>query len=271
MIDTSLVTLEIRGHIAYVTLSRPEKHNGLNMEMIQAIISTASRIRRDRRIRCVIISGQGESFCAGLDFKALTESKTMAPRLFLKWPWKKANAAQHVNQCWRDLPVPVISVIHGNCFGAAMQLILATDYRIARPDANLSIMEIKWGLIPDMSGAATLSRLTSVDVAQELTWTGRQFSGTEAKALSLVSRLSDDPMAEAESLANSIADQSPDAISAAKVLFNKTWQAGTWKALFWERWIQARILFRKNNRIALKNGFRAADEKIPYRDRRSFR
>lgn len=271
MTDTSTVTLDVRDQIAYVTLCRPEKHNGLNMAMIEAIIATATRIRRDRRIRCVILSGQGESFCAGLDFKALTASKTMAPRLFLKWPWKKANAAQQVNQCWRDLPVPVISVIHGNCFGAAMQLILATDYRIARPDANLSIMEIKWGLIPDMSGAATLSRLTSVDVAQELTWTGRQFSGAEAKELGLVSRVSDDPMAEAESLAHTIVRQSPDAISAAKVLFNRTWQAGTRRALFWERWVQARIIFRKNNRIALKNGFRDANDRKPYQDRQSFR
>src|SRR5690606_9345869 len=144
------------------------------------------------------------------------------PKVFLKWPWTKQNLAQEIAHCWRDLPVPVICAIHGNCFGGGMQIALACDYRIATPDANLSIMEMKWGLIPDMSGMATLSRLTRVDIAQELTMTGRQSPATEGYEYGLISKLAADPLAEAEKLAEMIAGKSPDAIAATKYLFKKT-------------------------------------------------
>jgi len=271
MTNTDPVLLTVQNGIAMVTLNRPDKHNGFDMAMIEALTDTAKRIRRDRRIRCVILHGAGPSFSAGLDFKAVTTRKSAFPKLFFKWPWTKANLAQRVNLCWRELPVPVIAAIHGPCFGAALQLVLAADYRIAAPDARLSIMEIKWGLIPDMSATVTLSRLVALDAAQEMTWTGRQVAADEARSLGLVSRVVDDPLAEAGTLAGTIAAQSPDAIAASKILYNKTWHAGIRRALLWERWLQARILFRKNNRIALKNGFREAADRQPFEDRHFFR
>jgi len=268
----SRIECEIRGHIADVYLNRPDKLTGLDMAMFHDMVATAKKLRKNRSVRAVILAARGESFCAGLDFKSVSKNPSMLPKLFLRWPWRKQNLAQEIAHCWRDLPVPVISVIHGNCFGGGMQIILATDYRIARPDANLCIMEMKWGLIPDMSGMVTLSRLTRVDIAQELTMTGRQFSAVEGHEYGLISKLADDPMAEAEALAKIICEKSPDAIAATKYLFKKTWKADTNKALRWERWVQGRLLMRKNNKIAIANGLRAkGTEPKPFIDRTSFK
>lgn len=254
MSQPNRVTLDIQGHIAHVRLNRPDKHNGLDMPMFRQLIQTARKIEKNRDIRCVILAGEGASFCAGLDFSAIAKQPSMAARLFLKWPWQKTNMAQEVAHCWRRLSVPVISVIHGNCFGGGMQLIMASDIRIAHPDTRLSIMEIKWGLIPDMSGTIHLARLTREDIAKELTMTGRIFSASEGADYGLISHVSSEPMAQAEALAAEICAKSPTAIAATKSLFDKTWQVGSWRALFWERWTQARLLGRKNQRIAMQNG-----------------
>ena len=266
------VLYQVRDHIAYVAMNRPDKLNGLDMAMFTDMITTAEKIRKDRSIRAVVLSGNGDSFCAGLDFKAVSRNPSMIPKIFLKLPWRKQNIAQQIAHCWRDLPVPVICVIHGNCFGGGMQIALACDYRIATPDANLSIMEMKWGLIPDMSGMVTLSRLTRVDIAQELTMTGRQFPATEGYEYGLISRLSADPLTEAQQLAAVIAGKSPDAVAAAKYLFKKTWKADTRKALRWERWVQMRLLGRKNQKIAMANGLAGKDKAArPFTDRTSFK
>jgi len=248
------VTLNIVDHIAYVSLNRPEKHNGLDEQMFLAIMKVAKQIKKNRKIRCVILRGEGESFCAGLDFGYVAKNPAMIVKFFFKLPWRKDNVFQRVAHVWRDLPVPVISVLHGNCFGAGVQMALACDFRFATPTSNLSIMEMKWGLIPDMSGMVTLSQLTRLDVAKELTMTGRLFSGIEAEKYGLVTRVSDEPLSEAEKLATVIAQKSPDAIVAAKKLFKKTWKQDTRVALFWERIIQLGLLGRKNQRIAMKKG-----------------
>ncbi len=265
------VQLEIKNSIAYVYLNRPEKHNGLDLPMFIQIAEVAKKIRKNRSLRAVILSGRGSSFCAGLDFKSVSKDPKASLKIFLKWPWTRMNLAQKVAHCWRDLPIPVICVIHGNCFGGGMQIALAADYRIAKPDASLSIMEMKWGIIPDMSGMVTLSRLTRVDIAQELTMTGRQFDAQEGYQYGLVSRLAEDPMEQAELLAAYIAEQSPDAIAAAKYLFKKTWKADTNKALRWERWVQMKLLGRKNQRIAVENGLSKDGMKKPFNDRSSFK
>jgi len=191
-------------------------------------------------------------------------------KFFFKLPWRKDNMFQRVAHVWRDLSVPVIAVIHGNCFGAGMQIILGCDYRIATPDANLSILEMKWGLIPDMSGMVTLSRLTRVDIAQELTMTGRLFSGTQALEYGLVSKVSATPLVAAQALAEIICQQSPDAIAATKYLFKKTWKKDTRAALFWERITQLRLLGRKNQRIAMQNGLSKNKQPKPFINRNSF-
>ncbi len=258
-------------HIAYVSLNRPEKHNGLDEQMFQELIATAQRIRRDQSIRAVILSGEGASFCAGLDFKALKKNPMMVPRLFMKLPWTSANTFQRAACVWRKLPVPVICIIQGSCFGGGLQIALGADYRIATPDSKWSVMEARWGLITDMGATTTLTTLTRYDIAMELTMTGRIFSGEEGAQYGLVSKLSSTPKADAQKLAHMICQNSPDQIAATKLLFRKTWKAGIRKSLFWERWIQLRLLGRKNQKIAMKNGL--ADRNTqpePFDDRSLF-
>lgn len=265
------VLFHLEDNIAYVSLNRPDKHNGLDEAMIVQLVKIANTIKKDRSIRCVILQGQGASFCAGLDFNYVAKHPSMIARFFLKMPWRKDNMFQRVAHVWRDLPIPVIAVVHGNCFGAGMQIILACDYRVATPDANMSILEMKWGLIPDMSGMVTLSRLTRVDIAQELTMTGRFFSGTEAAEYGLVSKVSETPLETAQSLAQTIVKQSPDAIAATKYLYKKTWRKDTRGALLWERITQLRLLGRKNQRIAMQNGLaKRGKAKQEFIDRSSF-
>tara|TARA_R110002050_G_scaffold134721_18_gene257293 strand:- start:1425 stop:2246 length:822 start_codon:yes stop_codon:yes gene_type:complete len=270
IMGSSRVNYKVEQSIAYVTLNRADKHNGLDKQMIVDLVQAANKIKKDRSIRCVILQGAGSSFCAGLDFSYVSKNPSIIAQFFIKLPWRKDNMFQRVAHVWRDLPVPVIAVVHGNCFGAGMQIILACDYRIAKPDANLSILEMKWGLIPDMSGMATLSRLTRVDIAQELTMTGRFFNGIEAKEYGLVSKVSETPLVEAQALATKICQQSPDAIAATKYIFKKTWKKDTRAALFWERMTQLRLLGRKNQRIAMKNGLAKNKQPKPFIDRSSF-
>lgn len=264
------VSFTLEQNVAYITLNRPDKHNGLDKQMIVDLVKVAKKVNKNRAIRCVILQGEGASFCSGLDFNYVAKNPSMIFHFFLKLPWTKDNMFQRVAHIWRDLSVPVIAVVHGNCFGAGMQIILACDYRISTPDANLSILEMKWGLIPDMSGMATLSRLTRVDIAQELAMTGRFFSGNEALEYGLVSKVSDIPLVEAKLLAEKICQQSPDAIAATKYLFKKTWKQNTRMALFWERITQLRLLGRKNQRIAMKNGLNKTGNTKEFIDRTSF-
>jgi len=264
------VTLDVKEHIAYVALNRPEKHNGVDKDLIDSLISTAKEIQKDKTVRCVILSGNGPSYCAGLDFGYVAKNPSIVPRYFLKRPWGKDNKFQRVAYIWRKLPVPVISVIHGNCFGAGMQIALASDFRFATPDAQLSIMEMKWGLIPDMSLTTVLSGLVREDVAKELTMTGRLVSGDEAQQLGLVTGVDDTPFTKAENLAKQITKQSPDAISATKYLYRKTWHAGDRLSMLWERLVQLRLLGRKNQKIALKNGLNKSADKQPFKNRSLF-
>ena len=267
---SSRVKFKVEQQVAYVSLNRADKHNGLDQQMIIELVQTAKRINKDKSIRCVILQGEGASFCAGLDFSYVAKNPSMIAKFFCKLPWRKDNMFQRVAHVWRDLSVPVIAVVHGNCFGAGMQIMLGCDYRIATPDANLSILEMKWGLIPDMSGMVTLSRLTRIDIAQELTMTGRFFSGNEALEYGLVSKVSKAPLIEAQALAEKISQQSPDAIAATKYLFKKTWKKDTRAALFWERITQLRLLGRKNQRIAMQNGLAKNKQPQSFIDRTSF-
>lgn len=271
MNSTDRVVLEVNNNIAYVTLNRPDKHNGLDRRMLEELVRTAKTIRRDRSIRCVILTGAGPSFCAGLDFGHVAKNPGMVPRFFAKLPWSKDNMFQRPAHIWRDLPVPVIAVVHGNCFGGGLQIILACDYRIAEPGTTLSVLEMKWGLIPDMSGMVTMSRLTRLDIAQELTMTGRFFSGREGLEYGLISKISDTPLADAEELARTICEKSPDAIAATKYLFRKTWKKDTRTALFWERFTQLKLFAGKNQRIAMANALNKDKPDKPFRDRLFFR
>ena len=167
---------------------------------------------------------------------------------------------------WRDLPAPVIAAIHGNCFGAGLQLALGADIRIATPDAQISIMEAKWGLVPDMGGALLLRELLPIDIAKELTMTGRTLTGVEACALGLVTHVSPDPVAHAETLAAEIAARSPDSVAASKFLLQEAWSRRTYAALAAERKWQRRVIGRKNQRIAVRRNLEQTD--VPFEPRR---
>ena len=247
------VETEVRQGIAFVRLARPDKHNGMDFAMLQAVIDACHSLDRDRAIRVAIIHGEGPSFCAGLDFKTVLSTPGKAAASYAKL-WKPTrNAFQIWSMAWRELPIPVIAAIHGNCFGAGIQLALGADIRIATPDAKLSVMESKWGLVPDMGGAALLRELLPIDVAKELCFTGRVLSGTDAQSLGLVTRVDGDPLAAAEKLAQEIATRSPDAVAAGKFLMQEVWHADEDSALTSERRWQRRLMGRANQRIAVKN------------------
>jgi enoyl-CoA hydratase/carnithine racemase len=248
------VALEVRDGIAWVRLARPEKYNGLDWDMLRGLVAAAARLRRDRSVRAVILHGEGPAFSSGLDFSAFGKQPLRAVRGFLKFG-RGTNLFQEAAWCWRRLPVPVIAALHGRCYGGALQIALAADFRIATPDCECSIMEIKWGLIPDMTGTVTLRELVPIDVAKQLSMTGRTFSGTEAKQMNLVTEVADDPLAAAEALATELAQRSPDAVAATKSLFHRTWFATVRSAFASESGIQFRLIRGANQRIALRANF----------------
>ena len=160
-------------------------------------------------MRAVVLHGEGKSFCSGLDVASFMGGRGGTNVLLTRDGDHLANFAQRVTYDWSLVPAPVIAAVHGNCFGGGLQIALGADIRIAAPDAKLSIMEIKWGLVPDMGITQTLPRLVAIDIAKELTFTGRVVSGTEAVRLGLCTRTADDPLAAALALADEIAARSP--------------------------------------------------------------
>lgn len=248
------VLLDVRdadtGQVAYVTLNRPDKYNGLDLPMLRGLIDTAARIAADRAVRAVIMVGDGNAFCAGLDFASVGRSPAAFARAGLKVPGMKTNLFQQACWAWRELPVPVIAVLHGHCFGGGMQLALAADFRFATPDCELSIMEAKWGLIPDMTGSVTLRELVPMDVAKRLTMTAEVFDGQQAADYGLVTGVGDEPLKEAEALVGLLLSRSPDAIALTKRLLHSTWTKSPRRAFWTETWLQARLMLGANHRIA---------------------
>lgn len=217
------VQVEISGGIAEVRLMRAEKINALDDAMFSEIIAAGERLKHETGVRAVVLSGDGRGFCAGLDmasFAQLAGSIQGGGLLDLPRTPAGANRVQQAAYVWREVPVPVIAAIHGVAFGGGFQIALGPDLRFVAADARLSVMEIKWGLVPDMAGIVLLRGLVRDDVARELTFSGRVFSGEEAWRLGLATRVCADPRAEALAFAGEIAAKSPHAIRAAKRLFN---------------------------------------------------
>jgi enoyl-CoA hydratase/carnithine racemase len=220
--DRVRVTVGADG-VATVTMVRADKHNALDQAMFEGLIAAAEQVAADASIRAVVLHGEGKGFCSGLDIASFMSGQGGTGVLLVRDDGRLANFAQRVAYDWSLVPAPVIAAIHGNCFGGGLQIALGADIRIAAPDAKLSVMEVKWGLVPDMGITQTLPRLVPIDVAKELTFTGRTVSGTEASALGLVTRVADDPLAAARDLAAEIAGKSPNAVRAAKRLYDETW------------------------------------------------
>lgn len=248
--------VEVRHEVAYVTLTRADKYNALDWDMLTALVDAARKIGRDKTVRAVILQGEGKAFCSGLDFPSFTQKPALMVRGFLKYGLRSTNLFQEVAWCWRRLPVPVIAVVHGYCYGGGVQIALGADFRFTTPDCEFSILEAKWGLVPDMTGSVTLRELLPMDQAKLLTMTGRLFTGSEALALHLVTGVSDDPLAEAEKVVAEIKARSPDSVAASKQLFQETWVAGVRRAFSRERRIQFGLLRGKNQKIAVQANFR---------------
>jgi enoyl-CoA hydratase/carnithine racemase len=215
------VRTDIVGRIATVTLARPAKLNALDMEMFEALANVASVLAERADVRAVVLNGEGRSFCAGIDLKVLQALSTEGNRERLaERSHGLSNIFQHAAMAWRSLPMPVIAALHGSIFGAGLQIALGADIRVAAPTARLSVMELKWGLVPDMGGTALLRGIVRDDVVRQLVYTGRVLSAQEALAIGLVTQLDEAPLDAATVIANDIADRSPQAVRAAKRLMN---------------------------------------------------
>ncbi|MEH2541041.1 MULTISPECIES: crotonase/enoyl-CoA hydratase family protein [unclassified Bradyrhizobium] len=223
------VSISISDGIADVRLVRADKMNALDAAMFEALVATTERLANEKGLRVVVLSGEGRAFCAGLDmgrFQAMKESGGNGiaggeKRDLTARTHGIANFPQAAVWGWRQLPVPVIAAIQGVAFGGGFQLALGADMRFLTPDARMSIMEIKWGLVPDMAGTPILASLVRDDILRELTYTGRIFSAQEAMSYGLATRICDDPRTAAFEVAREIAGKSPDAIRAAKRMLNK--------------------------------------------------
>lgn len=249
----SNLTLTIKEKVAFVELSRADKHNAIDMTLFLELIDVIKKLRKNTCIRAVIVSGQGEDYCSGIDIKSLFKSPKHALRLLFKWfPWQ-SNMAQKVSTGWRDLPIPVIFSMHGRCWGAGMQIAFGGDFRIATPNASISIMEAKWGLIPDMGGTLALRELLPLDVAKELAMTAKVISGNDALKLGLLTKVANDPLQQAKQLAEEITKYSPDSVAACKKLYNKSWWSTNAAALARETLYQIKILLGKNYKIKSYN------------------
>jgi len=212
------VSVEYQDHIARVTLTRGDKMNALDDAMVQAIVSAGQEVAASDA-RAVVLSGEGKSFCAGLDLSSFAKMGQMDAEAWLMGrTHEDANIMQEIALVWRRVPVPVIAALHGAVYGGGLQLALGADIRIAAHDTKLSLMEMKWGLVPDLGGMALLPHLVRSDVLRQLTYTALPIHAGQAETWGLVTSLADDPLADALALAEEIACKSPSAMRAAKRL-----------------------------------------------------
>jgi len=259
------VHAEIVGGVADVRLNRPEKLNALNAAMFADLLEVGLAVRRRLDVRAVVLSGEGRGFCAGLDYSVFS---AMVGRT----DWREAdplgaersgqldpddqlvelNRGQRAVCVWGTVPAPVIAAMHGPAFGGGLQVALGADIRIVAPESTLSVAEVRWGLVPDMAGTQLLPRLVGMDVAMELTLTGRVITGAEADRIGLATRTADDPRAEALELAREIAGRNPDAVRASKNLLDAAWHVPFGDGLAAERRAIGRIAGSPNQREAVR-------------------
>lgn len=215
----SRVSVEIKDHIAHVTLTRGDKMNAVDIEMAEAIVESGETLKDNAHIRAVILSGEGRAFCAGLDVANFAAFAAQDPfDLVMPRTHGEANLFQEVSLVWRKVPVPVIAALHGTVFGAGFQLALGADMRFCHPDTQFAVMEMKWGLVPDMGGMVLLPHLVRSDVMRRLIYTNDVFDAAQALDYGVVTELAENPFEAALGMAQKIAGKSPSAIRAAKRL-----------------------------------------------------
>ncbi len=269
------VKITLRDSVADVRLNRPEKMNALDDAMFRGIIDAGLQIKDDKSVRAVVLSGEGRAFCAGLDFSSFAamagdgdgqatpqEDGDRGVRGLFSKTDSPANRAQYTAWVWQDIPVPVIAAVHGVAYGGGFQIAMGADIRVVAPDARLSVMEIKWGLVPDMGATQTLKNLVRLDVAKELAFTGRVISGTEAAELGLATQVSETPLEAAMEMAMEIATKSPDAIRANKQLFNETRNLGMPEGFKLEERLQAGLIGSPNQVEAVKANLQKREPKF---------
>lgn len=248
------VSLHIGGDgVAQVRLTRADKLNALDSAMFAALIEVGQALYDAPGLRAVVLAGEGRAFCAGLDLASLSgkgaEHGSLSQRTH-----GNANEYQQVALQWRKLPVPVITAVHGICFGGGLQLAGGADVRVVAPDARLAVMELKWGILPDMGGYALWRGLVRDDVLRMLTYTAVEFSGEQALAHGFATLVDPDPVSRATALAKAAAERSPSAIRAAKALFNRAAEASLDEILMAESVAQQRLLGSRNQLEAVASG-----------------
>ena len=233
------VTVSLEDGIADVRLNRPDKLNALDVAMFKALADTGERLKDEAGVRVVVLSGEGRGFCAGLDFSSFQAmaggggrdgdeqddaagggAGGSAATSIMETDGRITHLGQQACWVWQELEVPVIAAVHGPALGGGLQIALGADLRIVAADAKLSVLEARWGLIPDMTGTVTLPRLVGLDVAKELTFTGRMVSGEEAVRIGLATSVAEDPRTAALALAADLRSKSPDALREGKRLLN---------------------------------------------------
>lgn len=237
------VTTTIQNHIAHVELTRSDKMNAVDPAMLAAIIEAGEALRGNTDVRAVVLSGQGDAFCAGLDvasFAALAGGDPMD--IMMPRTHGPSNDYQHASMIWQQLDVPVIAVLQGVCFGAGLQIVSGADIRIAAPNTRMSILEMKWGLVPDMGGMVLWPALMRADVLRRLTYTGEEFTGEAAEGYGLVTEVNDTPLERALELAKLIASKSPSAVRAGKALVTYALENASEAVLLEESRAQASLI-----------------------------
>lgn len=271
---SDVVTCTIDGGVADVRLNRPEKLNSLTPELFAALADTGDELAANPSVRAVVLSGEGRGFCAGLDFSMFQQMSGGDPASANGQPSRpilrptpegqpvELSLGQKAVLVWRDMPAPVIAAIQGPALGGGFQIALGADIRIVAPDAKLSVLEIRWGLVPDMAGTQLLPRLVGDEVARELLYTGRMLSGVEAVELGICSRVSDTPFDDAMVLAAEIATKSPHAVRGGKRLLNMAGVEPIMEAFGVEQRTMASLIGSPNNIEAVMAYFEKRDPKF---------
>jgi enoyl-CoA hydratase/carnithine racemase len=256
------VITTITDGVADVRFNRADKRNALDGDMFLAITDAGERLKSEPGLRAVVISGVGPSFCAGLDFATFQSmaggerpESARAGNPGAIDEGRITHLGQQVAWVWQEVEVPVIAAVHGHALGGGIQIALGADIRIVHPDTQMSVREVHWGLVPDMTGTFVLSKLVRPDVAKELTFTARIFDGREAAELGLATRLSETPYEDALALAHEIAAKSPGAIRGAKALFNQVFAEGAAEQFAAERSVIGAQIGSKNQVEAVMAGF----------------
>jgi len=267
------VSIDLRDGIADVRLIRADKMNALDPAMFEGIIEAGAQLAGMKGVRCVVLSGEGKAFCAGLDMASFAAMKDRGKdkdpggvpgaRDLTARTHGIANRPQQCAWVWRTLPVPVIAAVHGVAFGGGFQIALGADIRYATADTRFSVMEIKWGLVPDLAGTQLMRHLAREDLVRELTYTGRIFNGSEAEQYGFVTRVMADPRAAAMETAREIANKSPEAVRAAKRLLNDAVAVDAAKGLMAESVEQQKLIGSPNQLEAVMSNLqkRAASYK----------